>query len=245
MFYRLARLLLDPTPTDGGNGGGIAPPPTVDPAKAYEALLAKHNNDAGALASKLFDENYHLRSKNREIEGKLPTSGAIVLTPEQAKAWTSYQKLGDPKEVATQLDEGRQSIARLSEITTTEALQKIGKEAGYNPGVFARLAKQDGLSPEKFEVTTVKGKDGKEVPAVFIKGEGDEKTPLADFVGSTWSDFAPALKPATETGKAPSIGTPGVTASRPPVAKVATDSGDSGKATIEQQLAQSGLYSAF
>lgn len=244
MLYRLTRLLFHPASNDGGDGTGGNNTPPPDPTKAYEALLAKHNNDAGALASKLFDENFQLRQSRRDLEARVPAAGTVVLTVDQAKAWNAYQKLGDHKEIATQLDEGRQSTAKLKEITTTEALQQIGKEAGYSPSVFARLAKQDGLTPEKFEVTTVKGKDGKDHPAVFFKGEGDAKTPLADFVGSTWSEFAPALKPTTEPGKAP-IGTPGVSSSRPPVAKVATETTDPGKATIEQQLQSSGLYSAF
>ena len=58
-----------------------------DPAHAFQGLLAKHNNDATAVAAKLFDENFQLRTKNRELSDKLPKDGSTVLTADEAKAW--------------------------------------------------------------------------------------------------------------------------------------------------------------
>lgn len=236
------RILFDPTQTEGGNGGGTGGNPPSDPNKAYEALLAKHNNDASRLAESLHRENGELRRSNDAIKAKLPADGSVVLTAAQAKQWTAYVAMGEPKDVAKLVEDGRAATAELAGIKTAEALKAIGKEAGYNPTVFARLAAQDGLAPERFETIKIKGKDGKEHPVVHLKGaaETDPKKPIEEFVSTAWGDFELALKPSPSTQPKPPLGTPPTSQSRPP--RPAGESTDREPPQVRDQLANSGIY---
>ena len=145
------RILLDP---QGGEGAGNNPDPKGAGdgdavAKAFQALLAKHNNDAGALATKLFDENHSLREKNRELAAKVPLPGSLVLSGDDVAAWPAYQKLGKPGDLEAAVNEGRAAKADLEKsgtVTDAYALPvsaaaglDAAKRISYSPG--ARLSR--------------------------------------------------------------------------------------------------------
>jgi hypothetical protein len=81
-------LLHNTDPGNPGGGGG-----GQDPAAAFQRLLDQNKNDGLAVASKLFDENFQLRTKNRDLSAKLPKDGAVVLTDDDAKEWNAFKAL--------------------------------------------------------------------------------------------------------------------------------------------------------
>jgi hypothetical protein len=250
MIYSFLRLLLDPAGTEGGNGNTTPP---ADPTAAYQALLAKNNNDAGALASKLFDENQRLSGRNTELQGQVPKAGTVVLSGDQVKAWNAYQKLGDPKDVATLLETGQASTVELTGIRTTEGLKAVAKSAGLNPDAFARLAKAEGLTPDAFEIVASKDAKGKDVSSVVLKAKDDasKPTPIADLVANTWPEFTAALSPQVVTPAKLTPGTPpGPNRPAPTVnggngSGGNADQGQNGSPDLKTQLLNNSMFGGF
>ena len=79
MRFSFLRLLLDPTAGEGG-GGNPAPNPTpqTDPSKGYEVALAKHGNDAAAMARMTYADNEKLRGDLAATTAKVPKEGSVV-----------------------------------------------------------------------------------------------------------------------------------------------------------------------
>ena len=179
-------ILLDP---QGGDGGG-APAPSVDPNEGFKALLSKTNNDALALAEKLYAENYKLRQKASALKSSVPDEGSLVLKGDDAKDWQKYREFGKPAEVKASLESGRLAQSKLEGIGRAETYRRAAKTLGVNEAVFALKAEHDGLAVEFVEG---KGKDGKAVIQAVVKGEGDSTTPLNEYVDTHWSDLKPAL----------------------------------------------------
>jgi hypothetical protein len=192
-----------PTPTPTPAPAAQTPSPTPgDPAEGYRKLLEKHQNDTGAVASKLYDENHSLRETNRTLKAKVPADGAVVLTPDQAKAWSAYTALGTPEVVTViKAEHGQYATERQA-----AALDKLHGQAadahGWKPAVLARLVAQDRL-----EVTLITAKDaaGKEVTTAHVKDGGQDVT-LPEYAKAHWGDFLEVL--AAKPAAAPSFGTP-------------------------------------
>lgn len=147
--------------------------------------------DPSEVNEKLMAENYKLRRQRDESRtGPKVGPGDVVLTGDDAKAWESYRKLGDPKELKKSLDAGQQAIADREEAATAEVNEKAGALAGLRPKLFAKLAKAEGL---KLTIDR-SSKDGKEIEVPYVvDGEG-KKTNLADYAAREWRDDLPALK---------------------------------------------------
>ena len=178
---------------------GNPPAPTqADPAekisKAVESLLAKHGDPNAALRTVL-NENYGYRDQLRELKAKLPADGSLVLAPDDVKTLNSYRELGDPKDLRKELETLRGDSKELVGIRLERSYSSFAKDAGFKPEAFVKLAMADKLDLVAEEIN---GKDGKPVKTVFVKGEGDTKTPLADYVNKHWSTFLPALTESQE-----------------------------------------------
>lgn len=195
---RMLRILLETAATETTGGGSTETPPAPKPAEtappdtaAAEKLIAKHGSAAEAVRE-LMKDNHSVREKNRELSAKVP-EGAVVLKPEQAKAWEAYRQLGEPAELKTAKEE-RTAFAnevagfkRRDIHAEAAAIADGGK--GYKASVLNRLAEQDGITIEVVN----EQKDGKPVKVARVK-DGETTTPLDQYAASKWADFLPALK---------------------------------------------------
>lgn len=188
----MSRYLLDP---QGGESGGA--PSQPDLATALKTLLEeKHGDDAMALARDLLAKNRDLEADNRRYRAKVkelregvPREGSAVLAAEDAAKWAEYRALGEPGEVKASLDSGRDAATKLEGIGKAASFRKAADLGGYNPDAFADLAESKGIEVE-FKRET---RDGKAVEVPFVKGEGENRIPLKEFVESSFSHFLPAL----------------------------------------------------
>ena len=200
------RILLEPQGGEG-NGGqatqekaperaqGDATTTQAAPdlTKAVEGLLARHG-DATAALRVLLGENYSHRDEIRALRGRLPAEGAIVLAGDDAKHWSAYRQLGTPADVRKAIEEGKTSATALGSLRKAETDRAAAEVAGFRSSVLATLAKDLEL-----EVVEEKSKDGKAVTKVArVKGEGDTRTPLAEYAQQHWKDFLPSLKSEPE-----------------------------------------------
>jgi hypothetical protein len=217
-MLRPFRLLLDPQ--GGPETGSPSPTPTAtptptpapDPTEGYRKLLEKHQNDVGAVAAKLYDENHSLRQKNSDLRAKVPADGSTVLDPAQASAWTKYQALGTPDDLTTIKTE-RDQFATDSQAAAREKLHAAAAEAhGYKAAVLSRLIGQDQLDVTVKEGPARDPKTGEPVKVAVVKHDGKE-TPLPDYAKAHWPDFLAALPTVPP---APRIGTPRQTGNPPP-----------------------------
>ncbi len=205
------RFLLSPQGADGnGQGGGASEgqgggnqTPEFDATKAFEQLLAKNNNDSVALASRLWQENYDLREKNRQLATKVPGEDAVVITKDDAKALKAYRDLGEPKDVKEELATGRASTTELTGIRKADAYKAVAEANGYEPKVFTKLATNEGLEIVETEAPGAKG--GKATKGYSVKNADGSTTPLSEYADANWGEFASSLKPASTK---PPAGTP-------------------------------------
>lgn len=188
---RVYRLLFDPTaPTEGVTPPATPPAPTTPKSDGFEALAAKHSNDGIGLARNLFDQLQAANAKLSEISGKVPGEGSLVLTAEQAKAWSKYSTLGKPDEVKAWIEEGNTAKGEVAKFAREKVVRTVADVAGFDPDVLATLA-----GDLEFEIAdeTVKGKT---VKVAKVK-DGDQSTPLDKYAESKWAKFLPSLKPST------------------------------------------------
>jgi hypothetical protein len=215
-MLRPFRLLLDP---QGGSEGGSptptptpTPTPAPDPTEGYRKLLEKHQNDVGAVAAKLYDENHSLRQKNSDLRAKVPADGSAVLDPDQASAWTRYQALGSPDDLTTlKTEHGQFATERTA--AAREKLHAAAADAhGYKAAVLSRLIDQDNLDVAVKEGPARDPRTGEPVKVAVVKHDGKE-TPLPDYAKAKWTDFLAALP---KEPPRPAIGTPRQGAGLPP-----------------------------
>ena len=188
----------------GGQGEGDRP--------NLQGLLQRHNNDALAVVATLLTENYGHRDRIRALSAQLPAQGAVVLTPEQAQTWQSYQQLGAVDVLTNALTERTALQGQLSGIQREKHLADVAGVAGYKASVLGQLPGADKLTFEVRESVV----EGKPIKAVVVK-DGTAETPLDAYAKTHWADFLPALQAApalaTATGTTfvaqnPGTGTP-------------------------------------
>jgi hypothetical protein len=172
-------------------GGGPAPAPPADFAN-----LLNRSADATALARQLYEDNATARSRIRELEGRVPGEGALVLSAEQAQQWSAYQQLGtDPAALGQQLQQAQQAAADLSRLQRESLVRDVAAVAGFKPAVLADRAGDLEIAVRE---TTVNGQAVKQAVAVVNGAD----VPLADYARQHWADYLPALQvtPAAPTG---------------------------------------------
>lgn len=212
-----------------------APPsPPPDPAAGVQALIARHNNDLMRVIDHLYSDNFSLREKNRtlkeqvkDLEGKTPKDGGVVMPKAEAETLESYKALGDVETLKTALGERDQLKGELGVLRKDGVLRDVAEAAGFKLPVLKTLA-----GDLQFEIKEI-DQDGKKVRAAFVKADDGEKA-IADYAKDKWTDFLPAL-----TAQPPqSGGTPFPTQSAggpPPASSVLADFK---KKSQEQRAAQ-------
>jgi hypothetical protein len=171
----------------GGEVEGKQRPPDV---------LDRYGRDALKLAEKLAEaltDNYTLREQRRglraevaDLKSKTAPEGARVLTKDEAAVYDAYAALGKkPDELKQAIDLNGEATTELARLKREQLLGKAAAASGFKPSVLQTLA---GDLP--IELRDVDGK-----PAAFVEGK-----PLAEYAGTAWADFLPALTVQTGTG---------------------------------------------
>ena len=172
-----------------------------DPVAGLQALLAKANGDAMGVAGLLYSENFQYREQLRQLkeqltaaQGRVPGEGAVVLTPEQAKAWAAYQALGTVEVITQGLKERDTAQGELGSLRRATTLREAAETCGFDADVLGTLA--GGLEFVLQDVTV----DGKTVKAAFVKDAQGAQVRLEEYARQKWEKFTPALIPARGQG---------------------------------------------
>lgn len=163
--------------------------------KSLAGLIARLGT-SDAAANELWRDNYKLRDERRankamitELQGKVPATGTVVLTPEQAAEWTAYQTLGKPAEVTKALETGKTASETMAKRERGDKMTAAAKAAGYNPEVFAQLAEMNNLELTEQTVTI----DGKPMTVYNVKDATGTQMELTVYATQKLSNFMPAL----------------------------------------------------
>jgi hypothetical protein len=219
---RLNRILLDPKGEEGGTPPAAPPAPAQqtppasqgDPAEGWKALLAKMNNDATAVAQKLYDDNRTLRIKLRDARGNAKPDDGLVLQGDDVQAWNEYRalgKAGDLKQAIAERDRFRDEADGLRR---AEVHKQAAEVHGYKASVLSDLIDKEKL-PIEVKDEKVNGKPARVAYVKHADDKGKEvETKLPDYAEKHWSDYLPSLAPTA----APPPGTPrrGTTSGPPP-----------------------------
>lgn len=190
---------------------GVVPTPAPNPAEGFQSLLAQHKQDGVAVASKLYDENYQLRQKNRELADKQPKDGTVILTSDEAKEWDVLKGLNmKASDVKKAIERASELEKQNKELASMESLREIA-DLGLEGSKLKLSVLKDQLSVKypdaKITFQTVKDKDGKEAKVAFIqKTDKDAVTPFADFAKADLADYLPALKVTAEANQPAPLG---------------------------------------
>lgn len=209
---RLHRLLLDPKGAEGGVPAAAPPAPAQptpaepqgDPAEGWKALLAKMNNDASAVAQKLYDDNRSLRIKLRDARGNAKPDDGIVLQGDDVRAWADYTALGKAGDLKAALAERDRFRDEAEGLRKAEVTKQAAEIHGYKASVLGDLIDRKKLHVEVKD-ETVKGKPAR---VAYVKDEADGKPlemKLTDYAEKHWSEYLPSLQIAPAR---PSPGTP-------------------------------------
>lgn len=192
--FPFVALYDDPPPAPPPAPAVPPPTPPADPAAGVQALIARHNNDLMRVIDHLYGDNFSLREKNRtlkeqvkDLEGKTPKDGTVILSKAEADLLESYKALGEPDTLKTALSERDQVKGELGTLRKESVLRDVAEAAGFKLPVLKTLA-----GDLDFEIKEVE-KDGKKVRTPFVKN-GDSEKPLSDYAKEQWTDFLPALQ---------------------------------------------------
>lgn len=164
-----------------------------------DGLHAKNNGDWKAVAKALYGDTFKYREKLRELRRSAPPSGSVVLNTEQAKAWTAYQTLGNPEDLARTVSERTSLNNELTGLKKEAAHSRVAEATGYARDVLATLVERDKI---EVDVENVGGK-----PVAMVKDQAGRGKPLADYAAEHWKSFLPALQSGPSAAK---LGTPTV-----------------------------------
>lgn len=206
----MAQMLLHNTDPDnpGGGGGGS------DPAAAFQNALKKKNDDALALASQLFDENFHYRAEIRELKGKAPKDGQVVLTNDDAKEWNAFKALNVKASDAKKAIETNATLEKQNkELSGMENLRELA-DLGLDGSKLKLSVLKDQLASKfpnaEFAFKTEKDKDGNDAKVAYIKKDADSKElSFTEFANAELADYLPSLKVSTEARQQPYTGNTG------------------------------------
>lgn len=176
--------------------------PTPNPAEGFQKLLDKHDKDAMRLASQLYDENFQLREKNRELKTHLPKDGDVVIPAAEAAEFTDFKKL-DKKaaDIAKELSKVSDLETQNRELSAMETLREVA-DIGIDGSKLKLSVLKDQIAryPEAvITIKTEKDKDGNSVRNAFIKSKNDSaEVAFSQFAGEELADYLPSLKVSAE-----------------------------------------------
>lgn len=192
--------------------------------------LAQKHGDASAAIVHLLHEAKGYRDELRDLKGKVPGAGAVVLTADEAAAWAAYRNLGKPEDVKKAVRERDEFAQEVATSRREKEMVPIAEITGYKVPLLMALADRDKVA---FVVKEEK-RGGEAEKVVHVKGEGDETTPFHEYAEAKWG-----LKPDGGGKAAGPRGTPTFESNRRP----ARSAGDRDRdETDKQALRASGRY---
>lgn len=172
-----------------------------------QKLLDKHQGNATALSMQLWGELLEYRRKNRDLRGKVPAEGSVVLTKEQAaeygQARAVLQTLADlkvkPEELKAKIEGAAAENAKLRRESERNALAELGYSR-------ASLADFDDLEGREIESYVVRDeqKDGKPVKVAYVTVGGKER-PFDEYAKEKRPALASVLKSEGQQGGIPYV----------------------------------------
>lgn len=218
--------------------GGSAPAPVSVSNQERDEFVTRligHHGTAAAALTKLAGEQLKFRRRAqraeaqvKELQGKLPTDGSVVLTGDEAKAYNEIKSKGlTLDKVPAQLND----LVELRKTVSTRTREEDLKEAAgkkYDRSVLTKLL---GDTPLEFQNVNVMKEDKSGIdtikkPYVVIKnGDKETREDLDTFVEREFKPFMEVLKAkdSTEEGTSSS-----------------TESGSTGGTMPKQSSASSG-----
>lgn len=180
------------------------------PSAIAQGFLTRYGTLEAALQA-LADENFQYRERHRkdkeQIEGlelELPEEGAVVLTGDDAKAWTAFQELKlKPEEVKAAIAK-RDELQKKVETSEREKLYAEAAQAvGYKPSVLSDLAESKQLHVEMRDVSVEENGQTVTRKVPHVRPRAEEKAqlvPLAQHVEQHLKDYLPSLKADAQGG---------------------------------------------
>jgi hypothetical protein len=196
-----------PTPAPTPAPAPPVPQPPIDPEKGFEKALARHQGDSQKLSRRLYMDSYKDRERIRELEGKVPPEGSVVLTGDELKAFQDLKKLGKkPEEIHAALTEHAELKSADARRVTEATRKEFADLVGFDAEVLGKLLDDEDIEIEIQEPVgpngqPQRGRDGKpyRVPMVKTEDPKDKRkslfTALPDYAAKHWAKFLPALKP--------------------------------------------------
>lgn len=170
-----------------------------NPAEAYQNLLKKHNDDANAVALKLFGENYDYRNRIRDLEKNQVKDGMHVLTADEFKKYEAAKDFDfeAAKKAIEQLPELEKQNKELAQMENLREVASLGIDgARLKLSVLKDQLQKfpDALISFKTETDPTTKKERK----VALVKTGDKESSFAEFAKANLSDYLPALKESAE-----------------------------------------------
>ena len=151
-------------------------------------------SDNGKQRDKLRDahaETDRLNTELREARKKVPDGGQ-VLTADEAKAFKTYQELGKPEDLKTEIQAKKDLESKVANRDRMDRIGEVAEVVGYKADVLGELPGAEKLKFELREETV----DGEKVQVAYVTTEDQGATPqkLEDYVDANWKAFIPALE---------------------------------------------------
>lgn len=180
----------------GGNKGG-----DFDLTKVVEALIQnKGGGDASKALSAMVEENYELRTKNRNLKAENDSlkqtkpEGSLTLSKEEVAAYERYKALGKPEDLEKNLKDAVEIANQLQAANEEKKISSASSMFGLKANVLKDLLSAKGVSLEltEIDVTDDKGATSKKPSAFVVKQDGS-KARLDDYVKSDLADYQASL----------------------------------------------------
>lgn len=157
-------------------------------SKAVSRLITKKGGETEAITM-LLKENGGYRDKIRDLksqvsdlEAKVPEDGAVVLTGDDLKAYTTLKEQGSLEDITKKLIEATEAQSELAGYKKKERLAEVAKSAGVNLEALTLVGS------DKEYVVKKEGQEEK----VFVK-DGDKEVALSDYADKNWAGVKDSL----------------------------------------------------
>jgi hypothetical protein len=213
--------------------------PEPDLTQAAANLAARSGGENSAVATLLAEARKYrkriseLKGRVTELEGQVPGEGTVLLTGDDAKAYSELQ--ATPAEIAQKLGQLAQLQSEQAEHARTAVLTAALEAQGWDEAKFRELV--GGTAPE-IEVRETE-EDGKKVKSYLVRqADGAEPVSLSDWTAHKYPSLVNTL--AKDTPGADSQESVAWTEQKPGGKAPTTKQSDE---ELEQELLASGLYS--
>lgn len=156
--------------------------PKISEAELME--LARYRNlgspaEVEKKVSNLEGDNRKQREEIRALKEAAPEEGQLMISEQDGKDLKSYQELGKPADVKTQLETGSKATEDLQTRTLTDSAAAFAKAAGLADEAVGTLIAIPDLKGAVFEVRKKKNDKGEEVNTPYLTLAGDGQAPLS------------------------------------------------------------------